>query len=85
MPEERRAVDHSDYGVLELRGDRDVLDRTLVARFGDPPLAIGSGRRVRNVWYLRLDARRILLVGPHEALASGPRSAAAGTARPAAP
>lgn len=64
-------VDHSDYGVLELRGDRALLDRTLVARLGDPPPAIGSARRMRNVWYLRLEARRILLVGPREALASG--------------
>lgn len=65
-------VDHSDYGVLELRGDRALLDRALVARLGDPPLTIGSARRLRNVWYLRLQARRILLVGPREALASGP-------------
>ncbi|HTN23730.1 MAG TPA: hypothetical protein VL120_07055 [Solirubrobacteraceae bacterium] len=65
-------VDHSDYGVLELRGDRALLDRALVARLGDPPLAIGSARRLRAVWYLRLEARRVLLVGPREALASGP-------------
>jgi glycine cleavage system aminomethyltransferase T len=65
-------VDHSDYGVLELRGDRALLDRTLVARLGDPPLAIGSARRLRDVWYLRLEARRLLLLGPREALASGP-------------
>lgn len=65
-------ADHSDYGVLELRGDRALLDRALIARFGDPPLGIGSARRLRNVWYLRSDARRILLVGPHAALASGP-------------
>jgi len=65
-------VDHSDYGVLELRGDRALLDRALIARLGDPPPAIGSARRLRNVWYLRLEARRILLVGPREALASEP-------------
>jgi glycine cleavage system aminomethyltransferase T len=65
-------VDRSDYGVLELRGGRELLDRALIARFGDPPLAIGSARRVRSVWYLRLDERYILLVGPHAALASGP-------------
>lgn len=65
-------ADHSDYGVLELRGDQALLDRALTARFGDPPLAIGSARRLRNVWYLRLDARHTLLVGPHAALASGP-------------
>ena len=65
-------VDHSDYGVLELRGDRALLDRTLVACLGDPPLAIGSRRRLRGVWYLRLEARRVLLVGPREALGSAP-------------
>ncbi|MGH2918359.1 MAG: hypothetical protein ACRDLS_07145 [Solirubrobacteraceae bacterium] len=64
-------ADHSDYGVFELRGDRDVLDRALIAGCGDPPLAIGSGRRLRSVWYLRLGARHSLLVGPHAALASG--------------
>jgi len=65
-------VDHSDYGVHELRGDRARLDRALIARLGDPPPAIGGARRLRNVWYLRLEPRRILLVGPHEALASEP-------------
>jgi glycine cleavage system aminomethyltransferase T len=65
-------ADRSDYGVLELRGDRELLDRALVDRLGDPPLAPGGGRRLRSVWYLRLDARRTLLVGPHAALASGP-------------
>jgi glycine cleavage system aminomethyltransferase T len=65
-------ADHSDYGVFELRGDRELLDRALIARLGDPPLAIGSGRRLRSVWYLRLHARHTLLVGPHAALASGP-------------
>lgn len=65
-------ADHSDYGVLELRADREPLDRALVARFGDPPLAVGSGRRVHDVWYLRTDAHHTLLVGPHAALASRP-------------
>lgn len=65
-------ADHSDYGVFELRGDRELLDRALIDRLGDPPLAIGHGRRLRSVWYLRLHARRTLLVGPHAALASGP-------------
>lgn len=64
--------DRSDYGVLELRGDRELLDRALIDRLGDPPLAVGSGRRLRSVWYLRVHARRTLLVGPHAALASGP-------------
>ena len=73
-------ADRSDYGVLELRGDRELLDRALSARLGDPPLAIGTGRRLRSVWYLRLDARQTLLVGPHAALASGPRSGADVTA-----
>jgi glycine cleavage system aminomethyltransferase T len=65
-------ADRSDCGVFELRGEQGLLDRALVDRFGDPPLAIGSARRLRSVWYLRLDARRTLLVGPHTALASGP-------------
>jgi len=65
-------VDHSDYGVRELRGNRALLDRALTDRLGDPPLAIGDARRLRSVWHLRLDARLTLLVGPHEALASAP-------------
>ena len=65
-------VEHSDYGALELRGDRALLDRALVARLGDPPLAIGTARRLRDIWYLRVEARRVLLVGPRGALASGP-------------
>ena len=71
-------ADRSDYGVFELRGDQALLDRALIARFGEPPLAPDSGRRLRAVWYLRLDARRTLLVGPHAALAAGP---AIGTSR----
>lgn len=63
-------ADHSDYGVLELRGDRETLDRALIARFGDPALAIGSGRRLHSVWHLRTDAHHTLLVGPHAALTS---------------
>ncbi|HVF78505.1 MAG TPA: hypothetical protein VNA28_09420 [Solirubrobacteraceae bacterium] len=65
-------ADRSDFGTLELRGDQNLLDRALVARLGDPPVAPGTGRRLRSVWYLRLDQRRALLVGPHGALASGP-------------
>ena len=61
-------ADHSDYGVLELHGEREALDRALVARFGDPPLAVGTGRRLPSVWYLRMDAHHTLLVGPHPAL-----------------
>jgi len=61
-------ADHSDYGVLELRGEREALDRSLIARFGDPPLAAGSGRRLHGVWYLRMDAHHTMLVGPHAAL-----------------
>ncbi len=64
-------ADHSDYGVVELRGDRGMLDRALVARLGDPPLEIGNARRRRGVWHLRLDARHALLVGPRAALDSG--------------
>ncbi|MDP8967876.1 MAG: hypothetical protein M3N04_04680 [Actinomycetota bacterium] len=65
-------ADRSDYGALELRGDQNLLDRALTARLGDPPLAPGTGRRMRSVWYMRLDQRRALLVGPHPALAAGP-------------
>ncbi len=64
-------ADRSDYGVCELRGARELLDRALVDRLGDPPPPPGCGRRLGHVWYLRLDARRALLVGPHSALASG--------------
>ncbi len=64
-------ADHSDYGVLELRGEREMLDRALIARFGDPPLAVGSARRLNGVWYLRMDAHHTLLVGPHAALTTG--------------
>lgn len=65
-------ADRSDYGVLELRGDQNLLDRALIARLGDPAVAPRTGRRQRKVWYLRLDQRRALLVGSHAALASGP-------------
>lgn len=63
-------ADHSDYGVLELHGDRETLDRALIARFGDPPLAVGSARRLHGVWYVRMDAHHTLLVGPHAAVRS---------------
>lgn len=65
-------ADRSDYGAFELRGEQNLLDRALTTRLGDPPLAPGTGRRMRSVWYMRLDQRRALLVGPHAALASGP-------------
>jgi glycine cleavage system aminomethyltransferase T len=65
-------ADRSDLGVLELRAPTAVLDRALASRLGDPPVAPGGARRLRNVWYVRLDARRTLLVGPHAALASAP-------------
>lgn len=64
-------ADHSDYGVFELRGDRQLLDRELSASFGARAPVTGSGRRLRSVWYLRIDACRALLVGPHAALAAG--------------
>jgi glycine cleavage system aminomethyltransferase T len=64
-------ADRSDYGAFELRGNQDQLDRALITRLGDPPLAPGSGRRMRSVWYLRLDRRGALLVGPHAELAAG--------------
>ena len=65
-------ADHSDYGVLELSGDRERLDRALIERFGDPPLGVGNARRLGGVWYLRINAHHALLVGPHAALARGP-------------
>jgi glycine cleavage system aminomethyltransferase T len=65
-------ADRSDLGTLELRAERSMLDRALAARLGDPAIAPGYARRMRNVWYLRLDARRTLLVGSHHALGSGP-------------
>jgi glycine cleavage system aminomethyltransferase T len=64
-------ADHADYGVFEWRGDRERLDSALIARCGEPPLAAGAGRRLRGVWYLRLDRRRVLVVGPHAALTPG--------------
>lgn len=68
-------ADRSDYGVWELRGDQTVLDRALIARLGDPPVAPATARRLRSVWYVRLDQRRALLVGPHGALAAEPQIA----------
>jgi len=65
-------ADRSDLGTLELRAATSLIDRALAARLGDPPPAPGAARRLRDVWFLRLDARRTLLVGPHSALASGP-------------
>jgi glycine cleavage system aminomethyltransferase T len=65
-------ADRSDLGMLELRGSGALLDRALAGRLGDPPPAPGTARRLRTVWFLRLDARRTLLVGAHTALASGP-------------
>ena len=65
-------ADRSDLGTLELRAEQTLLDRVLTARLGDPPVAPGSARRLRDVWYVRLDARRTLLVGSHRALQSGP-------------
>ncbi len=65
-------ADRSDLGTLELRAATSLLDRALASRLGDPAVAPGYARRLRSVWYLRLDARRTLLVGPHAALASGP-------------
>ncbi len=67
-------AEHSDYGVLELRGAGDLLDRALVSRVGDPPPVVGSARRRHGVWYLRVEPRRTLLVGPYAALAAAPTS-----------
>jgi glycine cleavage system aminomethyltransferase T len=65
-------ADRSELGTLELRASTSLLDRTLSARLGDPPAAPGGARRLRDVWYLRLDARRALLVGTRAALARDP-------------
>ena len=65
-------ADRSDLGALDLRAATALLDRALAASLGDPGVAPGAARRQRGVWYLRLDARRTLLVGPHAALAAGP-------------
>jgi glycine cleavage system aminomethyltransferase T len=63
-------ADRSDLGTLELRGPQTSLDRAFSARFGDPPIAPGTGRRQSGIWYLRLEPRRALVVGPHAALAA---------------
>lgn len=65
-------ADRSDLGVRELRGDQNPLDRALAYALGDPPLAVGTARRMRGVWYVRLEARRALLIGLHAELASVP-------------
>ena len=65
-------ADRSDLGALELKPDARCSIARLIARLGDPPVAPGGARRLRKVWYLRLDARRTLLVGSHRTLASGP-------------
>ena len=66
-------ADRSDLGALELRAPSSLLDRALAARLGDPGVAIGSARRLRDIWHLRIDARKTLLVGPHAALAAAPQ------------
>jgi glycine cleavage system aminomethyltransferase T len=65
-------ADRSDLGTLELRGGQAPLDRALAARLGDPPPAPATARRQRGVWYLRVDPRRALIVGPHGVLAGLP-------------
>lgn len=62
-------ADRSDLGTVELRAAQNLLDRVLSAHLGDPAIAPGAARRLRGVWYLRLDTRRTLLVGTHAALA----------------
>ncbi|MEY2514567.1 MAG: hypothetical protein QOJ89_1925 [bacterium] len=61
-------ADRSDLGVHELRAEKSLLDRALAARLGDPPIAPGSARRLREVWYLRLDGRHAFVVGADAAL-----------------
>jgi hypothetical protein len=65
-------ADRSDLGTLELRASTSLMDRVLAGRLGDPPIAPGTARRLRHVWYVRVDARRTLLVGTHGSLSSGP-------------
>lgn len=65
-------ADRSDIGTIEMRAATSVLDRLLSARLGDPPVPPGAARRVGRVWYLRLEARRALLIGTHAALAAEP-------------
>ena len=65
-------ADRSDFDVQELRAETSLLDRALAAQLGDPPIAPGAARRLREVWYLRLDGRRALLIGTHAALGSTP-------------
>jgi glycine cleavage system aminomethyltransferase T len=65
-------ADRSDLGTLELRAASALLDRALAARLGHPPVPPGAARRLLDVWYVRLEPRRALLVGSHAALAAGP-------------
>lgn len=65
-------IDRSDLGAVEIRAETERLERALSERLGDPPIAPGWARRLREVWYLRLDRHRALLVGPHAVLAAGP-------------
>jgi len=64
-------ADRSDYGAVEIRAEQLQMDRALIAKLGDPPLAPGRGHRMRGVWYIRLNARRALLAGPYSALPAG--------------
>ena len=65
-------ADRSDLGVHELRAETSLLDRALASHLGDPPVAPGAARRLRQVWYLRLDGRRALLIGTDAALSATP-------------
>jgi glycine cleavage system aminomethyltransferase T len=65
-------ADRSDLGTLELRGGQSPLDRALATRLGDPPPPAGTARRQKGVWFLRIDGRRVLIVGAHPALAALP-------------
>jgi glycine cleavage system aminomethyltransferase T len=65
-------ADRSDLGLHELRAETSLLDRALAAGLGDPPIAPGSARRLRQVWYLRIDGRRALLIGTDAALGVTP-------------
>lgn len=65
-------ADRSDIGTLELRAPATVLNRVLSARLGDPPVAPGAARRMDEVWYVRVEERKALLIGRHAALAAVP-------------
>jgi glycine cleavage system aminomethyltransferase T len=71
-------ADRSDLGVIALSGGQSPLDRALTARLGDPAVPAGAARSQRGVWYLRVETRRVLIVGAHGVLAKLPPIGARG-------